>query len=394
MNQENIYSLHLNESGAPTGGAERYLIALHQALKQSGNPALLVYGRNEPNTYMPSGASKIIDGIDSIASTTSPLEIFLELLERESPDLIHFHNLTNFTLVSQTASSQTSLRTVHDSRLVCPLEFRLQKNGDLCREAVGQNCLVCMNEFGIDNREASEKLSQTLAEIEAAKKLALILTPSNYIKEQLLLNGFSEEKILILPPFLLNESQIESIVTAPETTDLLFVGRIVQSKGLHLLLESMKLLPESTTLTVVGDGPDLNADKNFARVFGLENRVYFAGWQSADNLNRFYQQSKMLVVPSMGPEAFGLVGLEAMAMAKPIVAFDSGGINQWLNDQVNGFLIPRGDIQTLTDRINQLLSDQETRVNMGNEGLQMIKAQFNQKTHVEKLLTIYRKLAN
>lgn len=394
MSRENILSLHLNESGALTGGAERYLIALHQALEHSGNPAILVFGRNEPDTYALFGKSMIIDGIDSPTAPASSVEIFLGLLERESPDLIHFHNLTNSALMTKMASSQTSLKTVHDSRLFCPLEFHLQKDNSLCREAAGPDCLICMNEFDLNSQEASEKLSQTLAEIEAAKKIGLLLTPSNYIREQLLLNGFNEAKILVLPPFLLNEPDIEPAVAAPETTDLLFVGRIVHSKGLHLLLESMASLPENTTLTVVGDGPDLEFNKKLAVALNLQDQITFAGWQPAAGLNQYYHQSRMLIVPSMGPEAFGLVGLEAMALAKPIVAFDSGGINQWLNDGVNGFLVPRGDTQTLTARMSQLLSDQETRMTMGSYGRQMIKDQFNRKTHVAKLLAIYRKMAN
>jgi glycosyltransferase involved in cell wall biosynthesis len=393
MINETIASIHINESGAPTGGAERYLIALHQALETSGNPAILVFGRNEPNTYLPTGKSMFISGLDLPEAPTSATAMFLSLLETQAPDLIHFHNLNNTGLITLMAAAQSTVRTVHDSRLVCPLEFRLKKDGSLCREAAGPDCLLCMNEFGLDQRSASDRLSQTLAEIEATKKLAIILTPSNYIREQLLLNGFEDKKIVVLPPFLLNEPGKE-LAAVPETTDLLFVGRVVQSKGLHLLLESMASLPESTTLTVVGDGPDLDTNKGLARDLGLENRINFVGWQPAANLNRHYQQARILVVPSLGPEAFGLVGLEAMAMSKPVIAFDSGGINQWLHDGTNGFLVASGNTQALSGRINQLLSDEALRSEMGNQSRQMIETQFNRQTHVAKLLAIYQQASN
>ncbi len=393
MTHESIKSIHVNESCAPTGGAERYLIALHQALETSGNPAILVFGRNEPDTYLPAGKSMFVSGLDLPEAPTSATAMFLSLLETQAPDLIHFHNLNNTGLITQMAASQNSVRTVHDSRLVCPLEFRLKKDGSLCREAAGPDCLLCMNEFGLDHREASARLSQTLAEIEATKKLAVILTPSNYIREQLLLNGFDDNQIVVLPPFLLNDPGKE-LAAVPETTDLLFVGRVVQSKGLHLLLKSMASFPESTTLTVVGDGPDLDTNKSLARDLGLENRINFVGWQSAAKLNGYYQQARMLVVPSLGPEAFGLVGLEAMAMAKPVIAFDSGGISQWLHDGTNGFLVESGNTQALSASINQLLSDETSRSEMGTRGREMIETQFNRQTHVAKLLAIYHQASN
>jgi len=390
MGAENITSIHVNESGAPTGGAERYLIALHQSLEQSGNPAILVYSRNEPETYAPAGKTFFLSEVDSEGTAAG----FLNLIRKQSPKVIHFHNAGNPGVISQTAIAKPSLRTVHDSRLFCPMEFRNKKDGALCREAAGPGCLICMDEFGLDQNEAVAKLSQSLKSIEAAKQLAIILAPSNYIREQLLLNGLNEEKIVVLPHYLLNEINHEPLSNQAETTDLLFVGRVVKPKGLHLLLESMAQLPETTSLTVVGDGPDLNANKNLALAFGLEKRVNFIGWVDPKKVNQYYQQARILVVPSMFPEAFGLVGLEAMANAKPVVAFDSGGINQWLVDGANGFFATRGDTASLTEKLSHLLSDQPMRESFGKQGFQMLQEQFTQKTHMAKLLTIYQEITN
>ena len=81
MGAENITSIHVNESGAPTGGAERYLIALHQSLEQSGNPAILVYSRNEPETYAPAGKTFFLSEVDSEGTAAG----FLNLIRKQSP---------------------------------------------------------------------------------------------------------------------------------------------------------------------------------------------------------------------------------------------------------------------------------------------------------------------
>ncbi len=389
---EGIHSFHINESGAPTGGAERYLIALHQELQASGNPAILIYGRNEPGTYLPPDGSTIVEGIDLADEPESSRAGFLQLLKHNKPDLIHFHNLNNTSLISQMSTTQTTVRTVHDSRLFCPMEFRMKNNGELCNEAAGLNCLACMSDFQMDNDESITRLKQTMQEIEATKQVSILVTPSNYIREQLILNQVDDSKIIVIPPFLLNEIDTSSSHMEKETTDVLFVGRIVRSKGLHLLLESLVELPNDTTLTIVGDGPDLNNNIELSRRLKLGNRVSFVGWANSNQLSHYYRRSKVLAVPSMGPEAFGLVGLEAMAEGKPVVAFDSGGINQWLVDGINGYLVSRGNVEDLTDKIGRLINNQDLRNSFGHNGLSMIHETFNRKAHVDRLLTIYQSI--
>lgn len=91
----------------------------------------------------------------------------------------------------------------------------------------------------------------------------------------------------------------------------------------------------------------------------------------------------------MWPEAFGLVGLEAMKNKKPVVAFDSGGIADWLYDGENGYLVPRGDTVFFADRIKFLLENPQIAEEMGERGYEILVSKFTKEAHIDKLLQYY-----
>jgi glycosyltransferase involved in cell wall biosynthesis len=102
----------------------------------------------------------------------------------------------------------------------------------------------------------------------------------------------------------------------------------------------------------------------------------------------------MVVIPSLIPEAFGLVGIEAMTFGKPVVAFDSGGIREWLIDGETGFLVKRGDIRGLGDRISQLLKEESLAREMGKKGKERVEKFYRKDIHLKKLLAIYEEVIN
>ena len=102
----------------------------------------------------------------------------------------------------------------------------------------------------------------------------------------------------------------------------------------------------------------------------------------------------MLVLPSLWPEPFGLVGPEAMAYGKPVVAFDVGGVREWLVDRVNGLLVPRGDVPSLAAAIAELQMDPQLRARLGEGARLCVKERFDRKVILPRLMAIYRELLN
>ena len=105
----------------------------------------------------------------------------------------------------------------------------------------------------------------------------------------------------------------------------------------------------------------------------------------------FYQKSTVVVVPSVTPESFGMVGIEAMSYGKPVLAFDVGGISEWLKHEETGFLLKPRDEQDLAEKLNLLLGDRTLAVSMGTKGRERVETYFTPENHVTSLLDSVRR---
>jgi glycosyltransferase involved in cell wall biosynthesis len=113
------------------------------------------------------------------------------------------------------------------------------------------------------------------------------------------------------------------------------------------------------------------------------------GWLNQEKSSVYYHQASAVVIPSVWPEPFGMVGLEAMSYAKPVVAFHVGGIPEWLEDGVTGFLVPPGDVKGMAGKINLLLQNPKTAQEMGFRGREGVKEQFAADRYVAGLMETY-----
>lgn len=203
-------------------------------------------------------------------------------------------------------------------------------------------------------------------------------------------NGIKSENIEILPPHFVTKNQHTNIhVSGENGSNVLFAGRLEYEKGFPYLLKAFKFVKEPYQLLVAGEGSLKDQYMQITKAQGLENRVKFLGWLPAKQLDAVYAQSSLLVLPSIMPEPFGKVGIEAMYYQKPVVAFDVGGISDWLKDGYNGYLVSPKETGQLAFRINQLLADENLAQKMGIKGRQFVEQHFSSKDHVDRLLNIF-----
>ena len=156
---------------------------------------------------------------------------------------------------------------------------------------------------------------------------------------------------------------------------LLYVGRQTPIKGLETLLDAMARLHAAGTparLSIVGGDADEPLDGHEAALrerlgrLGLGDAVTFVGAQPQDKLPAWYVAADATVLPSYY-ESFGMVALEAMACGSPVVASRVGGLTTTVKDGITGYLVPEGDAQALSERLELLLHDPETRARLGRE---------------------------
>jgi len=238
--------------------------------------------------------------------------------------------------------------------------------------------------------EDLQKLVLVRWTLSALKGIDRVLAPSAYMRDQLRLNGIPDSRLEILPPFL--QTGLGTPALPSRSRLILYAGRVDETKGIRPFLHSLARIPQIPwDAEVAGDGPQLESARALARELGIADRVRFLGQLPAEILGNRLSQARLFVMPSLAPESFGLSGLEALASGLPVVAFDSGGIAEWLQDGAGGYRVPRGDIAAMAQRIGQLLQDDKLADHLGRLGRQLA-TRFDRNQHLARLGSIYSKL--
>ena len=169
-------------------------------------------------------------------------------------------------------------------------------------------------------------------------------------------------------------------------------GRLVYEKGFEFLIRSvqkvLKTFPK-TKFLLVGDGPLKMKLENLARELGIMEYCIFSGFR--DDIPEILSSLDLFVLPSI-LEGHPIVILEAMAMAKPIVASDINGVREQIENGRTGVLVPRGDPQALAEAINQLLKDKSKAKALGMEARKRAEAMFDLKHQIPLYEEVYKQL--
>ena len=144
----------------------------------------------------------------------------------------------------------------------------------------------------------------------------------------------------------------------PEEKIVLFVGRLVYEKGIHILINAVpKILDKvNAKFIIVGSGYMKEQLLNIVRSMGLEHKVLFEGFLDEQTLLKLQQCADVSVVPSLF-EPFGIVALEAMAAKSPVVASDTGGLSEIIEHDVTGVKVYPNNPDSLAWGINKVLLD-------------------------------------
>ncbi len=308
------------------------------------------------------------------------------IVQRFAPDLVHAHNI--FPLISPSlyvgARRQRLpvVQTLHNFRLVCP-QAMLVRRGRSCTDCVGH-----LPWRGIVRRCYRQSFLQTSAVAAMLVMHRLRRTWQHDVTRYIALNQmcrdiFSEgglplEKLVIKPNFVVAQGKPDW----EHRSGGLFIGRLSDEKGLHVLMQAMQQLP-GQCIAVYGKGPLQSFVMNAP---GLDYR----GFQTPDVLAKRMHAAAYLVMPSTGVESFGLVAVEAFACGTPVIASRQGGLLELVVHGKTGLLVAPGDANELAQAIAYAEANPERMREMGRAAWETYLEHYTPERNYEQLLGIYQ----
>lgn len=312
--------LHVSDRLTDRGGAYWHLLGLiaHQVRDPAFDVHLAV-GRDDHRVAPPCETTVAV-GLDSRARQPTGLEAVVRELH---PDVVHVHTVMNPEVLERVGELDdvTRVLTVQDHRFFCPGQGKWTEDGEVCSEPMSEE--LCQKCFA-DDAYYREILRLTHERYEALKRFRVVVL-SHYMKREL---GIPEARVI--PPFV---HGLDANAEPDGPPCVLFAGRLVEAKGVLDALEAWKRSGVELPLVFAGTGT-LRDQLDEGEVLG---------WVPHARLAPLYRRAQAVLVPSRWQEPFGIVGLEAMTLGSPVVAWASGGIAEWHP----GPLTPWGDVDAL-----------------------------------------------
>jgi len=201
-------------------------------------------------------------------------------------------------------------------------------------------------------------------------------------------NGISTDKFYADSP----EKAKNRLNLSPSSNIIGFVGRLSSQKGLEFLLETAKHIVKDvpdTNFLIVGKGDLDDKLKHKVIELGLHDKVIFTGEKR--DLTDVYSAMDVFVLPSVR-EGTPLVILEALAMGKPIVATDVGGVSKIMKSSMAGILVKPKDVDGLTKAIMFMLQNKEEASVFSSRGRSFVESRFSAKRMAEQYREVYEHL--
>jgi len=303
-----------------------------------------------------------------------------------APDVIHLHQVDLPDVIDALRSSAPVVISAHVYS-ACPSGVYYFQPGHECSRGHGPGCAFnmlargCAHTLNLGALPARYRGAGRRAQ--ALARADLLISYSSAVDRHLAANGLQRRRIVPFPVTITPQADARE----DAGRRVVFAGRVVKQKGVAVLIRAA--LEVDAEFVICGDGRQLEAMRGLARRLGVERRVRFTGWLSAQELAREFAGASVVVVPSLWPEPFGLVGIEALAAGRPVVASATGGIEDWLEDGVSGVCVRPGDARELARALDALLADPDRRRAMGEAGKLSVQTRFSPESHVLALLDAY-----
>ena len=363
--------LMVNKFLYPRGGCETYMLNLAEELKAKGHE-VEYFGMYDENNTVGNSRGLYTTNMDfhskGLARFFYPFKIIYsaeakrklaKVLDDFKPDVVHMNNI-NFQLTPSIIYAVKKrniplVQTVHDYQMICPHHL-LYSFGEVkpCERCIGGSKFNCMKYNCIHGSKAKSLIGAIEAKLYAILKtyrhVDLYICPSKFLEDKLLsASDLYRNKTLALHNFIEKKPLPEKIT--PEKPYVAFASRLSKEKGVTLLYEAAKMLPDYSFL-VAGSGPDGECLKEVPN-------ITMKGFLTGDELVSLMANAKVMLLPSVWYENCPLSILETHSFGVPVITMNSGGMAELVEDGKTGALINEPTPEAVAAAIKRCFEDEE-----------------------------------
>ena len=315
-----------------------------------------------------------------------------EVLEEYKPDLVQIQNI--YPLISVSVFSLIKRKKIPlvmrcpNYRLFCPTGLCLDTDKKVCEKCfakgkelwcVKKNCEQSrLKSLGYALRNGYARKSGSIQ-----KNVDMFIVQSGFQQTKFIQQGIKSDHIGIVPGIV--PELKKKYTNSPVGEWVSFVGRISQEKGIYTILDTARQLSH-IPFKMAGD-----IDTAFVMPDDIPSNVEFVGFKSADELNEFYLNSRIILAPSIWYEGFPNVITRGMMLGKPIITTNIGAMATIIDNGINGVLVSPNNTEELTKAIDKLYTDEQACISMGKSGKEKAEKEYSREVVYQLLMEVYEK---
>ena len=386
------------------GGSETYYFALKRLLEAKGHTVIdfsMEDERNFPSEYSSyfvrnadySGGGSALEKLriaKNIIYSGEAKRKFKKIVEDFRPDLVHLqifqHQISPSILDVIKKYKIPTVYTAHDLKMIC-LNYKLMHHGKICEDCKDGKLRHCVKNRCVKNSKAKSLINLCEGALHRFKKsydaIGAIITPSSFYSEKFIEFGVEPDRLVHIPNFL--DSDLPTVNRSADSESyFLYFGRLSEEKGVMTLIRASAGLP----IYIVGTGPLEKELGDYIKNNNLTN-IKMLGFKSGQELYDLVGNAKAVVLPSEWYENGPYSAIEALALSRPIIGADIGGIPELIRG--NGLLFQSGNAEELGGCLKKLYAlSPEEYAQMKNNSRRLFSEEYTPEIHYKKLSEVYR----
>lgn len=381
------------------GGAETYLAWLLRALVARGHEVAFGFEREAKD--LEQAVDRNLEPLKRWNIGAMQRSEFVAELTGFRPDVVFLQAASDQTVDLEIAQRFRSVLFAHAFYGTCATGWKVHRVPNLhsCTRRFGPACLAVNYLKGCGARNPVQLLRVYSDQRERSKvlqHLAGMVVASDYMRQVCIQNGFDDRLVRVLPYANVVDPQKLPPQRRESPNRVLFLSRFTTGKGGVRAVQAVArcqrtLGARSLHLTMAGDGPELARCQRLATKLGVV--AEFPGWVDAERRLSLLRETDVLIVPSLWPEPFGMVGIEAGSLGVPAVAFGTGGIVDWLRPGENGELAKPYAARSIALALERALRDPQHHHRL-QLGAWRTAHEFNGQRHISGLEAFFQELVS